>query len=81
MAFDCLDADGRDLRPEPLAQRREVLEGVLDGGDLILPARRLSPDGLKAWDLVKERGYEGLVAKDEQSAYRARLVNYAARSP
>jgi bifunctional non-homologous end joining protein LigD len=71
MAFDCLYLDGRDLRPEPLARRREVLDGVVDGGHLILPARRLPPDGLKAWDIVKARGYEGLVAKDEQSAYGA----------
>jgi hypothetical protein len=47
-AFACLYTDGRDLRPEPLAQRREVLEGIVHGVDLILPARRLPADGLKA---------------------------------
>jgi ATP-dependent DNA ligase len=31
--------------------------------------RRLAPDGLEAWTLVVERGYEGYVAKDEASAY------------
>ena len=31
--------------------------------------RRLAADGLEAWAQVVERGYEGLVAKDENSAY------------
>jgi bifunctional non-homologous end joining protein LigD len=42
MAFDCLYHRGQDLRPRPLATRRNVLEDVLDGQDLVLPARRLS---------------------------------------
>jgi hypothetical protein len=28
------------------------------------PVRRLAPDGLEAWQLVLERGYEGYVAKE-----------------
>ena len=31
--------------------------------------RRLASDGLEAWAQVVERGYEGLVAKDEASTY------------
>ena len=34
------------------------------------PARRLAPDRLAAWQQVLERGYEGLVAKDEASTYQ-----------
>ena len=34
-----------------------------------LPVRRLADDGLKAWQQVLERGYEGLVAKDPASPY------------
>ena len=29
----------------------------------------LSDDGMKAWQEVQERGYEGYVAKDEASPY------------
>ena len=36
----------------------------------MLPARRLPDHGLVAWDVVKEHGYEGFVAKDDQSPYR-----------
>ncbi len=71
MVFDCLQARGKDLRKEPLYVRRNVIEDVLDGQDLLLPVRRLSDDGLKAWKEVVERGYEGLVAEDPQSPYRA----------
>ena len=31
--------------------------------------RRLAPDGLEAWAQVLASGYEGLVAKDEESSY------------
>jgi bifunctional non-homologous end joining protein LigD len=70
MAFDCLYHRGQDLRPRPLATRRNVLEDVLDGQDLVLPVRRLADNGLKAWKEVLEHGYEGLVGKDPQSSYR-----------
>jgi ATP-dependent DNA ligase len=46
-----------------------VIEDTLDGQDLVLPIRRLSDDGLEAWQQVLERGYEGLVAKDPASPY------------
>jgi len=69
MAFDCLYVRGRDLRARPLAIRRNVLEGVLDGQDLVLPVRRLAKNGLKAWEEAVARGYEGMVAKDPESRY------------
>ncbi len=50
---------------------KKNLEDVLctDEQDLLLPVRRLSDDGLKAWQEVKEKGYEGFVAKDPASPY------------
>jgi len=70
MAFDCLWLAGRDLREQDLGARRQLLDQVLYGQGLLLPARRLADDGLKAWAQVLERGYEGLVAKDAASPYR-----------
>jgi bifunctional non-homologous end joining protein LigD len=70
MVFDCLHDTQRDLRAEPLATRRAALERAVEGARLIFPARRLGSHGLDAWGIVKERGYEGLVAKDERSPYR-----------
>ncbi len=69
MVFDCLQARGKDLRKQPLYVRRNVIEDVLDEEDMVLPVRRLADDGLKAWQAVVEKGYEGLVAKDPQSPY------------
>jgi bifunctional non-homologous end joining protein LigD len=71
MAFDLLYRDGRDLSARPLAHRRIRLESVVAGRALVLPVRRLAPDGLAAWQQLIERGYEGYVAKDDTSAYEA----------
>jgi bifunctional non-homologous end joining protein LigD len=71
MAFDCLYAAGRDLRPLALRARRDWLEDVLDSRDVVLPARRLADDGLTAWGQVIEQGWEGMVAKDPESPYVA----------
>jgi len=69
MAFDVLQVGSQDLRQEPLRTRRKVLEGLLDGQRLLLSARRFSGSGVEAWREVEQRGYEGLVAKDESSLY------------
>ena len=69
ITFDCLYVGGRDLRHHPLRIRRAVLEEMIDGHQRVLPARRLPAHGLQAWEEVQRRGYEGLVAKDESSAY------------
>ncbi len=70
MAFDCLYYRGKDLRDRPLYVRRNVIEDTLDDQDRLFPVRRLSDHGLKAWQQVLERGYEGMVAKDPASPYR-----------
>ncbi len=67
MAFDCLYIDGVDLGPRELRARREALLRAIEYAKLLLAARRLADDGLKAWGEVQERGYEG--AKDESSPY------------
>ena len=71
MAFDCLHVRGRDLRGRPLSYRRRALEDLVGDGRHVYCARRLHAHGLEAWAEVKQRGYEGLVAKREASAYRA----------
>jgi ATP-dependent DNA ligase len=71
IAFDCVYAAGRDLRDHPLGARRATLERLIDGQHLLFAARRLPEHGLAAWAEVQRRGYEGLVAKDESSAYRS----------
>jgi bifunctional non-homologous end joining protein LigD len=60
---------GKDLRSRPLCVRRNVIEEMLGGQDLVLPVRRLSDDGLMAWQEAVAFGFEGLVAKDPASPY------------
>jgi bifunctional non-homologous end joining protein LigD len=71
MAFDLLGIHGLDVRGLPLHQRRTMLEQELAGASMIHPARRLPDNGHAAWQIVKQRGYEGLVAKDAESLYRS----------
>jgi bifunctional non-homologous end joining protein LigD len=67
--FDCLDASGRDLRQEPLSIRRAQLERSVHEGDGLILSRRLGADGIDAFRVARERGYEGLVAKRLASVY------------
>jgi bifunctional non-homologous end joining protein LigD len=69
VVFDCLYANGEDLRKQPLAQRRAVLEKVVRSSSPLLLARRLHADGFKAFATASRRGLEGILAKDESSRY------------
>jgi bifunctional non-homologous end joining protein LigD len=68
MVFDLLQLGEKDYRKEPLKIRRKALEKLLKGPTLILPAPA-SPRRSAAWAEVLHRGYEGMVAKDPESAY------------
>jgi bifunctional non-homologous end joining protein LigD len=67
--FDCIYRDGKDLRKAPLAERRAALEqSVKPSLNLILSAR-LDANGIKAFEIAKRKGFEGLIAKDLSSKY------------
>jgi bifunctional non-homologous end joining protein LigD len=69
MVFDLLEMEGEDLRPQPLLERRQALEQLVADRQLVMPTRRLPANGLEAWDEVLRGNYEGMVAKDPESAY------------
>jgi bifunctional non-homologous end joining protein LigD len=69
MVFDVLELGGKDLRGEPLHERRRVLRRLVNGRRMILLVRHLSTNGLKAWEEALARGLEGIVAKDPESKY------------
>jgi len=69
MVFDLLELEGEDLRPRPLLERRQALEQLVAGRQLIIPTRRLVANGLEVWDEVLGCNYEGMVAKDPRSSY------------
>ena len=70
--FDCLYRDGADLRREPLASRRKILESVLPREERLRVSAILAPDGLKAFRIASQRGFEGLVGKNLSSIYESR---------
>lgn len=68
VVFDLLHLDGHDLGVLPLADRRRLLEQLLEPG----PSWRLSPlheDGVALLAAAIERGLEGVVAKRLDSVY------------
>jgi bifunctional non-homologous end joining protein LigD len=69
MVFDLLELGGEDIRTRPLHERREALEQLAADRQLVMPTRRLPANGLAAWDEVLRGNYEGMVAKDPESAY------------
>jgi bifunctional non-homologous end joining protein LigD len=69
MVFDLLELGGKDWRTQPLWKRRKRLEELVSRQHGILPVRRLSSNGLKAWAQARHRGFEGMVAKDPESPY------------
>jgi DNA ligase 1 len=79
LAYDLLEADGRDLRTTPLDQRRARLDdlAVLLGRTLAVDLLRVSPE-VRAddWETLaelrdesRERGVEGLMLKGRDSSY------------
>ncbi len=70
-AFDLLYLDGRDLRSEPLHERRKLLEQVVKP----FPRLRISqsfPPSDELVETAKQTGLEGLVAKKADSKYESR---------
>lgn len=55
MVFDLLRLEEKDYRKEPLKTRRRALEKLAKGQKVILPARRLAPNGFAAWAEVLHR--------------------------
>ena len=59
--------------PSRFDARRAVLEKVLGKPagkqPTLLSSARLADDGLKAYEIAKQKGFEGVVAKDESSPY------------
>ena len=76
IAYDLLEIEGRDTRMQPLVERREALEALLDAPG-ISASLRLSPIVRAAdWDELgtlraqsRSRGVEGMMVKRRDSPY------------
>ncbi len=70
-AFDLLYLDGRDLRGEPLIERKRLLKEILQPNDVIRYSEEFS-DGKALFEAAKQQGVEGIVGKKASSFYESR---------
>ncbi len=72
VVFDLIYADGRDLRREPLEERKALLEQLIRDRDLVLFSKHIVGRGKSFFALARKRGLEGVVAKRRDSLYEER---------
>lgn len=70
VVFDLLELDGLDLRPLPLAARREVLGALVHERSIVSTLDGLEHDGTTLFALCEAQGMEGVVGKDLSSPYQ-----------
>jgi bifunctional non-homologous end joining protein LigD len=70
-AFDVLAAAGLDLRPAPLALRKEALGLIVPGSDAFRRVEYVETAGETLFAEVQRKGLEGMVAKRASSRYAA----------
>jgi DNA ligase D-like protein (predicted ligase) len=69
--FDVLYADDQDVRPRPLRERKEVLQGLLEFSDPLRFTEHRDTEGEAFYAEACQAGWEGLIAKLASSPYRA----------
>ncbi len=72
VAFDLLHLDGWDLTRVPLAERKALLERLLEGAPAAIRyGEHVTEDGAKFFSAACKLGLEGIVAKRASDPYRA----------
>jgi bifunctional non-homologous end joining protein LigD len=70
VVFDVLRSKGRDLMRARLEKRRARLLAVVPKrAGVLMPSRQLRGDGAAALTTAREKGWEGVIAKQRGSAY------------
>jgi bifunctional non-homologous end joining protein LigD len=68
--FDVLWYKGDDLTGKPILERRKVLEHILKPASGIQLVSYVEGNGKALFELTKEKGMEGIIAKRKDSIYR-----------
>lgn len=68
--FDVLHLDGHDLRRLPLGERKRVLAAAIDVADPLRLVEHRTGGGEAYWREACEQGWEGVIAKRIDAAYR-----------
>lgn len=70
VAFDCLYYDGEDLTMQPLTERKKILEKAVTESPRMAVSRVFDAgQALALFQIAKEQGLEGIVAKRRESLY------------
>ena len=69
--FDVLWANGRDVRPLPLRERKQILGSLLAFGDPLRFTVHRATDGEAYYQEACSKGWEGVIAKRAAAPYRA----------
>jgi bifunctional non-homologous end joining protein LigD len=68
-AFDLLYCDGYDLRKAPLLERKQLLQRLVHASERFRYADHQMEHGKELFELAKQTGLEGIVAKRADSPY------------
>jgi bifunctional non-homologous end joining protein LigD len=71
-AFDLLYLDGYDWRRVPLEERKRKLASVVVAGDGVRYSDHYAEHGKALFEMAREKGLEGIVAKIRSSCYEER---------
>jgi DNA ligase D-like protein (predicted ligase) len=68
--FDLLYADGQDVRPRPLTERKQLLARAVSFADPVRFTEHRAGDGEPFWEQACRDGWEGLVVKRADAPYQ-----------
>jgi bifunctional non-homologous end joining protein LigD len=71
-AFDLLYLDGYDWRRMPLEERKSKLASLLVTGDAVRYSDHYPEQGKALFEMARQKGLEGILAKKRQSLYEER---------
>lgn len=79
--FDCLYLDGQDIYYLPFSERRKFVEKYFNHPPFIKPTKLLITNKLedieRFFNQALEQGFEGIIAKDLESSYKAGSRGYS----
>lgn len=71
VAFDCLYADGRDIRTEPLEERKTRLEKLIVPEHGVMYSKHVIGTGKQLYEFAVREKLEGIIGKQLASPYRS----------
>ncbi|MBV8150725.1 MAG: non-homologous end-joining DNA ligase, partial [Candidatus Eremiobacteraeota bacterium] len=71
VVFDLIYADGRDLRKQPLEERKRLLESLIVPDRSVMFSKHVFGNGNDLYAAAAQRGLEGIVGKVRTSPYRS----------